>query len=52
MSALNPVNLLRTAAWRFSFALREAGQALERVGCKMQGIYSHEEISRSSDELH
>jgi len=42
--ALNPLNLLKTLAWRTSFAIRESGQALERLGCQMQGIYSHEEI--------
>lgn len=44
MSGLNPLQLLKTAVWRASFALRESGQALERVGCRLQGIYSHEEI--------
>ncbi|GAX74770.1 hypothetical protein CEUSTIGMA_g2217.t1 [Chlamydomonas eustigma] len=42
--ALNPLNLLKTLAWRTTFAIRETGQALERLGCQMQGIYSHEEI--------
>ncbi|GAX76063.1 hypothetical protein CEUSTIGMA_g3506.t1 [Chlamydomonas eustigma] len=42
--ALNPFNLLKTLAWRTTFAIRESGQALERLGCQMQGIYSHEEI--------
>ena len=47
LSGLNPVTLAKTALWRASFALRETGQALERLGCTMQGIYSHEEISES-----
>ena len=42
---LNPVSFLNSALWRVSFALRESGQALERLGCTMQGIYSHDEIS-------
>jgi hypothetical protein len=45
MSILNPVNFFKSALWRVSFALRESGQALERLGCTMQGIYSHDEIS-------
>ena len=44
-SGLNPVNLVKSAIWRTAFAMRETGQALERLGCTMQGIYSHEEIS-------
>lgn len=28
---------------RLGFAMRESGQALERVGCRLQGIYSYEE---------
>jgi hypothetical protein len=44
--SVNPFNLLKSAAWRFGFALRESGQALERVGCQLQGIYSHTEISK------
>lgn len=44
--SVNPFNLLKSATWRFGFALRETGQALERVGCQLQGIYSHTEISR------
>eukprot|EP00798_Chlamydomonas_sp_ICE-L_P025117 gene25117-10758_t len=44
MSALNPISFAKTALWRVSFALREAGQALERTGCVLQGIYSHEEV--------
>ncbi len=39
-------------AWRFGFALRESGQALERVGCQLQGIFSHREISESPGLLH
>ncbi len=45
MSGLNPLSLLKTVVWRTAFAMRETGQALERLGCSMQGIYSHEEIS-------
>jgi hypothetical protein len=45
MTALNPFNLAKSALWRFSFALRESGQALERLGCRLQGIYSYDEIS-------
>lgn len=44
MSVLNPFNLVKSAVWRFAFAVRESGQALERVGCRLQGIFSHEEI--------
>jgi hypothetical protein len=29
--------------YRLGFALRESGQALERVGCRLQGINSFEE---------
>lgn len=46
---LNPVNFLKSALWRVSFAIRESGQALERLGCTMQGIYSHDEISELCD---
>mmetsp|Transcript_9283 Transcript_9283/g.19842 ORF Transcript_9283/g.19842 Transcript_9283/m.19842 type:complete len:232 (-) Transcript_9283:381-1076(-) len=42
--SLNPVNLLKSAVWRTAFAIRESGQALERLGCRLQGIYSYEEI--------
>lgn len=45
MTGLNPLSLLRSAVWRTAFAMRETGQALERMGCQLQGIYSHEEIS-------
>ncbi|GFH30552.1 gamma carbonic anhydrase 3, partial [Haematococcus lacustris] len=37
------VQALGAVPWRFGFALRECGQALERVGCQLQGIYSHYE---------
>uniref|UniRef100_A0A7S3QRY5 Gamma carbonic anhydrase n=1 Tax=Dunaliella tertiolecta TaxID=3047 RepID=A0A7S3QRY5_DUNTE len=37
------LNLAKSVAWRVGFAIRESGQALERVGCRLQGIYSHEE---------
>ena len=47
LSGLNPLNLLKTALWRTAHAMRETGQAMERLGCSMQGIYSHEEISES-----
>jgi hypothetical protein len=43
----NPANVAKSVLWRAVFALRETGQALERVGCRLQGIYSHEEISES-----
>ncbi len=41
---LNPLNLAKSVVWRTAFALRESGQALERIGCKMQGIFSYEEV--------
>ena len=37
------MNLLRN---RLGFALRETGQALERLGCVWQGINSFEEESK------
>ena len=37
------VSLAKNAAWRAAFMLRETGQAIERAGCQLQGIYSHEE---------
>jgi hypothetical protein len=37
------MNVLRN---RLGFALRESGQALERLGCAWQGINSHAEESR------
>jgi hypothetical protein len=37
------MNVLRN---RLGFALRESGQALERLGCVWQGINSHAEESR------
>ena len=46
MAGLNPLNLLKSAVWRAAFALRESGQALERVGCKLQGIYSFDEVCK------
>lgn len=36
------MNVLRN---RLGFALRETGQALERLGCRFQGINSFEEES-------
>lgn len=41
------MNLLR---YRLGFALRETGQALERVGCVFQGINSFEEEGASFDQ--
>jgi hypothetical protein len=38
--ALNP---LKAVLHRLGFALRETGQALERAGCQLQGIYSFQE---------
>lgn len=46
--ALNPVNGLRSLLWRVGFAIRESGQALERAGCRLQGIYSYEEERESA----
>jgi hypothetical protein len=37
------MNVLRN---RLGFALRESGQALERLGCAWQGINSHAEESK------
>ena len=37
------LNFFKSVGWRVGFAIRESGQALERVGCQLQGIYSHEE---------
>lgn len=37
------MNVIRN---RLGFALRETGQALERLGCVWQGINSHAEESR------
>lgn len=37
------MSLLKSLGWRLGFAVRETGQALERAGCQLQGIYSHEE---------
>eukprot|EP00983_Pelagomonas_calceolata_P072783 1151869-Pelagomonas_calceolata.AAC.3 len=42
-AAMLALNLAKSVAWRVGFAIRESGQALERVGCRLQGIYSHEE---------
>uniref|UniRef100_A0A7S0RQY0 Gamma carbonic anhydrase n=1 Tax=Chlamydomonas leiostraca TaxID=1034604 RepID=A0A7S0RQY0_9CHLO len=41
---MNPVSVAKSALWRIGFAMRESGQALERVGCRLQGIFSHEEF--------
>ena len=43
------MNLIR---YRLGFALRETGQALERVGCVFQGINSYEEESASRMGMH
>lgn len=43
MALPNPLNAAKSVLWRIGFAMRESGQALERVGCRMQGIFSHEE---------
>jgi hypothetical protein len=40
---MNPLNVAKSVVWRFAHALRESGQALERAGCRLQGIYSYEE---------
>nr|AAS48195.1 mitochondrial NADH:ubiquinone oxidoreductase 27 kDa subunit [Chlamydomonas reinhardtii] len=40
---MNPINGLKTILHRVGFAMRESGQALERVGCRLQGVYSFEE---------
>ncbi len=39
------MNVLRN---RLGFALRESGQALERLGCRFQGINSFEEESKQA----
>ena len=44
--ALNPLNLARSFLWRVGFAFRESGQALERTGCRLQGVYSWKEDSK------
>lgn len=43
---MNPLNGLRTLAWRIGFAIRETGQALERTGTRLQGIHSFEEVRK------
>ncbi|KAG2482359.1 hypothetical protein HYH03_018709 [Edaphochlamys debaryana] len=49
---MNPVNGLKAMLHRVGFAIRESGQALERVGCRLQGIYSFEEkMSRHTTVL-
>lgn len=40
---MNPINAAKAVLHRVGFALRESGQALERVGCRLQGNYSFEE---------
>lgn len=40
---MNPINGVKALLHRIGFALRESGQALERTGCRLQGIYSYEE---------
>lgn len=42
----NKMNVVKSALWRVGFAMRESGQALERLGCRMQGIHSHEEMRK------
>lgn len=37
------MNAARALLHRVGYAVRESGQALERVGCRLQGIYSYEE---------
>lgn len=41
---MNPINGLKTLIYRVGFALRESGQALERVGCRLQGNHSYAEL--------
>ncbi|GFR43673.1 hypothetical protein Agub_g4781, partial [Astrephomene gubernaculifera] len=49
---MNPVNGVKALFHRLGFAMRESGQALERVGCRLQGIYSFEEkLSRHTPVL-
>ncbi|GIL47122.1 hypothetical protein Vafri_4033 [Volvox africanus] len=49
---MNPINGVKALLHRVGFAMRESGQALERVGCRLQGIYSFEEkLSRHSSVL-
>ena len=43
VTTMNPINGVRALLHRIGFALRESGQALERTGCRLQGIYSYEE---------
>jgi len=37
------MNAVKSLAWRLGSAIRETGQSLERVGCQLQGVYSHYE---------
>ncbi|PNH08923.1 Gamma carbonic anhydrase 3, mitochondrial [Tetrabaena socialis] len=49
---MNPINGAKALLHRLGFAMRESGQALERVGCRLQGIYSFEEkLSRHASVL-
>lgn len=49
---MNPINGLKTILHRVGFAMRESGQALERVGCRLQGVYSFEEKRELSHDFH
>lgn len=40
---MNPINGLKTLVYRVGYAIRESGQALERVGCRLQGNHSYAE---------
>jgi hypothetical protein len=48
---MNPINGVKALLHRVGFAVRESGQALERVGCRLQGIYSFEEKCKDT-KLH
>lgn len=39
------MNLLQAARYRLGFALRETGQAVERLGATLQGVNSFQEQS-------
>lgn len=42
-SGLDFGKFLRVLQWRLGYILRETGQAMERGGCRLQGIYSFQE---------
>lgn len=42
-NSLDPIRILKLLQWRLGYAIRETGQALERTGSRLQGIYSFNE---------